>query len=227
MADTITNIIGKDVKLYNNGDGTYSLAIKSAGGDVEVTGIVAIDQATDGANGVVTKEGSVTNATLQEGEAIVGRFGIDQSTDGVTNKVQARNSSHDNFNANATIQISNADVSDANPVPTKIENKILPLVFHDEQTVPDSGLEFEVGEYKNLRVGISGTATSHEIMFRGESGGVVTALTGIREDGLLLGTSTTSLGEVWEFDIESYDKVWFGLPAVEGGNITIKGKAGN
>ena len=119
MADTITNIIGKDVRLYDNGDGTHSLAIKSAGGDVEVTGIVAIDQVTAGANEVVTKEGSVTNATLQEGEAVVGKFGIDQTTDGTTNKVQARNSSHDDFSANANLQIADADVGDANPVPIK------------------------------------------------------------------------------------------------------------
>ena len=196
-------------------------------GGSSIIGKVGIDQDTVNANEVVTKAGSVTNATLQTGANIVGRVGIDQTTDGTTNKVQARNSSHDDFNANANLQIADADVGDANPVPTKNENKILPLVFHDEQTVPDAGLEFEVGEYKNLRVGISGTATSHEILFRGESGGVVTPLTGIREDGLLLGTSTTSLDEVWEFDISDFDKVWFGLPTVEGGNVSIKGKAGN
>jgi len=41
MADTITNIIGKNVKLKDNGDGTYSLAVSIA--DTEINVAVNVD----------------------------------------------------------------------------------------------------------------------------------------------------------------------------------------
>ena len=46
---------------------------------------------------------------------LLGYVGIDQTTDGTTNKVQARNSLHDNFNINANLQINNIDNSLSNP----------------------------------------------------------------------------------------------------------------
>jgi len=82
-----------------------------------IIGKVGIDQATANANQVVTKTGSVTTATLAAGTAIAGQFGIDQTTDGTTNKVQARNATHDNFNANANLQVGDADVTYNNPIP--------------------------------------------------------------------------------------------------------------
>jgi hypothetical protein len=54
---------------------------------------------------------------IESGSNIIGKVGIDQTTDGTTNKVQARNSTHDNFQANANLQVADADVSNANPVP--------------------------------------------------------------------------------------------------------------
>lgn len=54
---------------------------------------------------------------LAAGTAIAGQFGIDQTTDGTTNKVQARNATADNFNVNANNQIGDADVSTSNPIP--------------------------------------------------------------------------------------------------------------
>lgn len=66
--------------------------------------------------------GSVTvdvGTALPAGTAIVGKVGIDQTTDGTTNKVAATQATHDNFNANANIQVGDADVSSTNPVPIK------------------------------------------------------------------------------------------------------------
>ena len=54
------------------------------------------------------------------GSEIIGKFGIDQTTDGTTNKVQARNAAHDDFQVNANAQMGNADVSAANPLATKV-----------------------------------------------------------------------------------------------------------
>jgi hypothetical protein len=58
----------------------------------------------------------ITDA-LPDGTNIIGKVGIDQTSDGVTNKVQARNDLHDAFNSNANMQINNNDVSISNPAP--------------------------------------------------------------------------------------------------------------
>jgi len=59
----------------------------------------------------------LTGIVLNSGSNIIGKVGIDQTTDGTTNKVQARNATHDDFCANANIQIANADASTSNPIP--------------------------------------------------------------------------------------------------------------
>ena len=53
------------------------------------------------------------------GSAVVGSVSINQTTDGTTNKVQARNATHGNFQVNATMQINDADVSASVPVPVE------------------------------------------------------------------------------------------------------------
>lgn len=66
--------------------------------------------------------GSVTvdvGTALPAGTAVVGKVGIDQTTDGTTNKVQARNATHGDFQVNATVQLADTDVSATNPVPVK------------------------------------------------------------------------------------------------------------
>ena len=75
----------------------------------------------------VTPATNITDATyigdikfgeaLPAGSAIVGQVGINQTTDGTTNKVQARNATHDNFQTNATLQVGDVDVANGNPVP--------------------------------------------------------------------------------------------------------------
>lgn len=58
-------------------------------------------------------------AELTAGTALVGKVGIDQTTDGTTNKVQARNATHGDFQVNATIQVADVDASSAVPVPVR------------------------------------------------------------------------------------------------------------
>lgn len=58
----------------------------------------------------------ITDA-LPAGTNIIGQVGIDQTTDGTTNKVRAFQPTHDNLNANANIQVGDADVANGNPVP--------------------------------------------------------------------------------------------------------------
>jgi len=60
--------------------------------------------------------------TLTASTALIGKVGIDQTTDGTTNKVQSRNTTHANFQTNSTMQVNDTDVSNTNPVPI-IERK--------------------------------------------------------------------------------------------------------
>jgi len=110
-----------DTGLVKVWDGAAFVAdaedVLSLAAGTAIVGKVGIDQVTASANQVVTKTGSVTTATLAAGTAIAGQFGIDQTTDGTTNKVQARNATHDSFNANANMQVGDADVANGNPVP--------------------------------------------------------------------------------------------------------------
>ena len=98
------------------------------------------------------------------------------------------------------------------------------IIFHDESATPNAGLELEVGNYKNLRISVSGTATSFLLNFRGQLGTVNNPLLGIESTTLELATSTTINNTTYIFGIEGYDKVWFGLSSVSGGNITVVGK---
>ena len=101
---------------------------------------------------------------------------------------------------------------------------VLDLVFHDESTTSNAGLELEVGNYKNLRISISGTATAFQLNFRGQLGTVNNALLGIESTTLEIATETTTNNTTYVFGIEGYDKIWFGLSTVSGGNITVVGK---
>lgn len=58
--------------------------------------------------------GLPNNPVIGAGTSIMGKVGIDQTTDGTTNKVQARNATHDNFNINANLQVGDADNSSSN-----------------------------------------------------------------------------------------------------------------
>lgn len=59
---------------------------------------------------------------VSAGSNIIGKVGIDQTTDGTTNKVNAQNSTHDNLNANANIQVNNTDVASGNPIFATLED---------------------------------------------------------------------------------------------------------
>jgi hypothetical protein len=128
----------------------------------------------------------------------------------------------------SNLQIGNNDVGVNNPVPVTgevgVESLYQDVSFHFESATPNSGLEFEVEAYKILRIQISGTSTSRIVMFRGILGDVNVALLGIKAEDFSLGTSTSANDEIWEFDVTGYEKVYFGLPSVEGGYVTIKGR---
>lgn len=65
-------------------------------------------------NAIIT---ALETLTIKAGTAIIGKVGIDQTTDGTTNKVSATQDTHDNLNCNSNIQVGNTDVSNSNVVP--------------------------------------------------------------------------------------------------------------
>lgn len=88
-------------------------------GDVQI-GSVEIKDATTDTRAVVGANGLYADIrNIQAGTAIIGKVGIDQTTDGTTNKVQARNATNDNFATNATLQIADVDVAVGVPVPVQ------------------------------------------------------------------------------------------------------------
>ena len=95
-------------------------------------GLFIFQKGTDAGRAKVDAEVSVA---IPAGANVVGKFGIDQTTpgttnkvvagidqtsDGTTNKVQAFQPTHDNLNANANLQVGNADVGPANPIPATL-----------------------------------------------------------------------------------------------------------
>jgi hypothetical protein len=131
-----------DIKAWKIYDGAewvdflyYSSALPtgsatSAKQDIGNSSLSSIDtkigevQATPTANTVLGRLKDIVvglgSVVLATGSAIIGKVGIDQTEDGATNKVQARNSAHDDFNVNANLQINNADASSSNPAPVRL-----------------------------------------------------------------------------------------------------------
>jgi hypothetical protein len=60
--------------------------------------------------------GSPNSPAIGAGTALIGKVGIDQTTDGTTNKVNVNQATHDNLNLNANIQVANTDNSSSNPL---------------------------------------------------------------------------------------------------------------
>lgn len=111
----------------------------------------------------------------------------------------------------------------------KINENILNYVdftFHNESIAINAGNSFTVGTYKMLTVNIYGTSATRTVNFK------CTSFSGLPIDiqGVKVGTSTTAItteatSEVWQFGIEGLHTIFFGLSAVAGGNVTIKGRA--
>jgi hypothetical protein len=85
---------------------------------------------------------------ISAGAALIGKVGIDQTTDGTTNKVQARNATHDNFNSNANIQVGDADVANGNPVPISDAGNSITI----DQSIHDNlngNMNLQIGDSDN------------------------------------------------------------------------------
>lgn len=79
---------------------------------------------------------------LQAGSNLIGKVSIDQTTDGTTNKVQARNTTHDNLQCNANLQVGDSDVSTTNQLPVKSNQSQVSATI----TRPDNATPYSIGD---------------------------------------------------------------------------------
>lgn len=71
-------------------------------------------------NKVCDYANSFINVKAGASTNIIGKVGIDQTTDGTTNKVAATQATHDNLNCNSNLQVGDSDVGPANQVPVSM-----------------------------------------------------------------------------------------------------------
>ena len=81
--------------------------------------------ATPTSNTVLARlQSLLTGIVLANSTNVIGQVGIDQTTDGTTNKVQARNATRADFKTDSTLQLAGVDVTEANPVPTEEKTNV-------------------------------------------------------------------------------------------------------
>lgn len=112
-------------------------------------------------------------------------------------------------------------LQDSGSVPNFID-----VVFHDEAITPSEGDPLQTESYKTLTMEIYGTSISRSVVFYGVSNsGVKRNIKGIRLSDYTISASTTGSGEIWQFDIVGLVSVIMELASVEGGNVSVKGRA--
>ncbi|MFK7678825.1 hypothetical protein ACI3ER_12345 [Bacillus sp. Wb] len=103
---------------------------------------------------------------------------------------------------------------------------VKPVTLQNAATAVGNGAEFDVESYKTLTLEVSGTATSHTLVFEGASAsGTWYPVQGVRLSDFAMGTQTTTKGEVWTFEVPGLVKFRTRLSAVAGGNVSVKGNA--
>ena len=85
---------------------------------------------------------------------------------------------------------------------------------------------FFCGDYKTLTVEIYGSSSTRTIDFVSTlfSGNPI-PLWGVKVSDGTTANTTTGNNEAWQFDIQGLENVYFDLTAVDGGDVTITGRA--
>ncbi|MFA5301047.1 MAG: hypothetical protein WC389_22875 [Lutibacter sp.] len=157
-----------------------------------------------------------------------GTMAIDQTTDGTTNKVQARNAIRGDFQVNANIQVGATDVSNIVPLPTKSIPTIGAAItlYNAITATPVSATEIVLGNTDSVKVEISGTSSARTITFAAKltSTSAAIAIDGYNWSTHTLVTSTTGItSELWEFDgLTGFYSLVLTPTVITGGTLTIK-----
>jgi hypothetical protein len=166
------------------------------------------------------------NASIEVGDITIGSVAIKDAVTEDTVHVD----SNGNLSVIGSMTIKDGTTEDTVNIDSdgnlsvKLSNKTSSIIFHNASISPALGTELTVSDYKDLRMSVTGTATSFTLVFKGQLGSVVSTILGIESTALTLVSSTSTKNTIYDFDISGYDKVWFDLTVVSGGNITVVGK---
>ena len=99
------------------------------------------------------------------------------------------------------------------------------IKFRPRNTFPEGEITINDGGAKTLTVEIWGTSTSRTIEFKAAGpSGAYRQLAGVRLADLVVASSTTDTGELWQFDVTGLASVVIAITAIEGGNVSIAGR---
>lgn len=124
------------------------------------------------------------------------------------------------------VDVQFSSLPDSNPVPTKLIGSLAnDITLLDAVTVVTTGTYVLQGE-KTITIEIYGTSASRTINFQGKGpSGTARTLMGTRISDLAVASSTTTTGEIWQFDVTGLVSFITDLTAVAGGSVTVKGRA--
>jgi hypothetical protein len=95
--------------------------------------------------------------------------------------------------------------------------------LQNAQTTISTGDYINVTETDVMVISISGTSTSFTILFQASLDGVnYFNISGTKlSDPTVFSTTTSTIGEAWEFDVSAITSVKTNLTAIGNGNITV------
>lgn len=102
---------------------------------------------------------------------------------------------------------------------------LLDVSFHDESIEPQAGNVVFINRAKTLTLTIYGTSMSRTVRFYSVDSQLnVIPIIGVNLSDYTLGTSTNGTTQLWQFDVTGLIAVYMELVAVDGGNVSVKGR---
>ncbi len=107
-----------------------------------------------------------------------------------------------------------------------INGDVVSVTLHNESTTAHAGVEFQINNYKALNIKVAGTSTSREVVFEVAGfDGVYEPIQGIKVQDFSMSNKATGNNESWQFDVTGFVTFRARIVTVNGGNVTIKGRA--
>jgi len=198
-----------------------SLSVETDTSDLET--LIGEVQASPTANTLLDRvKALLTGIVLNTGSNVIGQVSINQTTDGTTNKVQARNATHGDFQVNATIQLADTDVSNTNAVPVKVGKGSL-TTSHNAVEETTTSAEIDTTGYNAVMVyveAISGGTWKVDIQGAAATGGTFVNLYDNYDNQLTTGNLTAARARLF-VGVGNFIKV-VATEVVDGGACTVK-----
>lgn len=148
-----TTADGTVLRVRVNDDGELIINLEAATvniGDVDVLSLPELPAGNNNIGNVdiVTMPNVTIGTEIPAGTKLIGKVGFDQTTDGTTNKVQARNTTHDDLQVNANLQVNNADNSVSNPAFVEVTGskvEVIDCIIAKDGTVSS---EADISKYR-------------------------------------------------------------------------------